>query len=195
MIILVRGGSIPAGVGVRRSYVDILKEHYEPTGVEVINRSRAKETSFEGVETFDEDVAPFHPDILIVHFGIDDAFHPVYRSEFQENLVQMVRLARNCYISFNLLSTSHSFDNIHEMNAVNLYYNSIVKVSADLDCILVPIHVYWPGYLHSRDLSTRDFVQADARYPNEKGHEIYAEAFIWQINRIFEMTGFAAPRA
>jgi hypothetical protein len=195
MKILVRGGSIPAGVGVRRSYVDILKERYAPMGVEVINRSRAKETSFEGVETFDEDITPFNPNILIVHFGIDDAFHPVYRSEFQENLVQMVRLARDRYISFNLLSTSHSFDNINDMNAVNLYYNSIMKVSKDLDCILVPVHVYWPGYLHSRGLSTRDFVQDDARYPNEKGHEIYAEAFIWQLNRIFELTGFAAPRA
>jgi len=80
MRILVRGGSIAAGAGVNRSYVDILRDHLAPRGIEVINRSRTGETSFDGVETFGEDIESFQPDILILHFGVDDAFSAVYRS-------------------------------------------------------------------------------------------------------------------
>ncbi|HEX9156743.1 MAG TPA: SGNH/GDSL hydrolase family protein, partial [Syntrophales bacterium] len=108
MRFLVRGGSIAAGVGVPRGYADILRERYAPRGVELINRSNPKETSFEGIETFSRDVEPFRPDILILHFGIDDAFSAVYRSEFKENLVRMIRRARVGFRPDILLLTSHT---------------------------------------------------------------------------------------
>jgi len=94
MKLLIRGGSIAAGHGVIKSYVDILKESLLKKGIEVINRSRYRETTFDGIGTFNEDIANFGPDILLVQFGVDDAFEYVYRSEFQENIVQMIRLAR-----------------------------------------------------------------------------------------------------
>ena len=138
MRVLIRGGSIPAGYGVAKTYVDILKERYVPYGVEIINRSRVKETSFEGVETFYKDIDPFLPGILLLHFGTDDAFSSVYRSEFTENLVQIVRLARNRFNPVILLVTSHVLDNRYEMEAVNMYNGAIKEVAADLFCELFP---------------------------------------------------------
>ena len=93
MKLLIRGGSIAAGHGVIRSYVDILTESLPTIGVNLINRSRYQETSFDGIGTFTEDIDFFRPDILLIHFGVDDAFGYVYRSEFQENIIQMIRLA------------------------------------------------------------------------------------------------------
>ena len=52
MKILIRGGSIAAGLGVARGYADILRETYKPRGIEVVNRSRAGETSFDGMDFF-----------------------------------------------------------------------------------------------------------------------------------------------
>ncbi|HQG66770.1 MAG TPA: SGNH/GDSL hydrolase family protein, partial [Smithella sp.] len=89
MKLLIRGGSIAAGYGVNKGYVDILQNLLRDKGIDVINRSRYRETSFEGIETFQEDIGRFRPDILVVHFGVDDAFEYVYRSEFQENIVQL----------------------------------------------------------------------------------------------------------
>ncbi len=195
MRILIRGGSIPAGAGVEKSYADLLREHYAPYGVEVVNRSRLKETSFEGIETFHSEVDPFDPHILILHFGIDDAYSSVFRSEFKENLVQMVRLARQHYGMETLLATSHTFDNPDDMKAVEIYYRAIREVASDLDCDIIPVHTFWAGYLLARGLKNSDCVQADTRYPNARGHEIFAEAFMWKLNRILVRLGILPEEA
>lgn len=185
MKILIRGGSISAGAGVETGYVDILKDFWRARGVELINRSRIKDTSFDGIWSFYEDIDPYRPEILMIHFGIDDAFYPVYRSEFKENLVRMVRLARQRFNPAILLPTSQTFDNVYDMEAVYIYYRAIREVALDLDCEVVPIHTYWAGYLQENGLSNSELVLDDTRYPNEKGHEIFAQAIIPRIERLF----------
>ena len=188
MRVLVRGGSIAAGLGVGTSYIDILRQYCASRGVELINRSRLKETSFDGIWSFHEDIGPFQPKILMLHFGIDDAYSPVYRSEFKENLVQIVRLAKSRFQPEILLLTSHTFDNQYDMDAVNIYYRTIREVSVDLDCEMVPIHTYWAGYVSDKGLPNSDLLQKDVRYPNEKGHEIFAEAIIQKLQRIIPVS-------
>lgn len=116
--LLIRGGSIASGHGVTKSYADILKESLLRKGIEVINRSRYRETSFDGIETFDQDIDCFRPDVLLLHFGVDDAFDYVYRSEFQENIVRIVRRARLRFHPAVFLATSQTFDRPEDMDAV-----------------------------------------------------------------------------
>ena len=186
MKLLIRGGSIAAGHGVTRSYADILTESLFPKGIEVINRSRYRETSFDGIGTFNEDIANFQPDILLIQFGVDDAFGYVYRSEFQENLVQMIRLARLRFNPVILLATSHTFDNPNDMDAVNIFYRSLRIMASDLGCELIPVHNYWAGYLEEQNLSSKDLVLSDFRYPNERGHQVIAEAILTRLSKIFD---------
>ena len=187
MKLLIRGGSIASGYGVVKSYADILKEFLLKKGIEVINRSRYRETSFEGIGTFDKDIAYFKPDILLLHFGIDDAFDYVYRSEFQENIVQIIRLARFRFNPAIFLATAHTFDNPHDMDAVNIFYRSLRIVASDLDCELIPVHSYWAGYIEEHNLCNDDLILSDSRYPNERGHEIIAEIMIQQLSKLFIM--------
>jgi len=184
MRILVRGGSIAAGVGVSRGYADILRERYALRGVEVINRSKTKETSFEGIETFSADIEPFFPDILVLHFGIDDAFSAVYRSEFKENLVRIIRRARERFRPDILLLTSHTLDDLHEMAAVDIYYRTLREVSVDLICEMVPVHTAWAGYLLEQGLPNSTLLLNDVRLPNERGHELYASILAVYLDRI-----------
>lgn len=184
MKLLVRGGSIAAGYGVVESYVDILAQSLMSKGIDVINRSRFKETSFDGIGTFNEDIARFAPDILLVHFGVDDAFLYVYRSEFQENLVQLIRLSRHRFHPEILLATSHTFDNPDDMEAVYIFYHSLRIMAADLGCELIPVHSYWAGYLEGNNLESKDLVQTDTRYPNERGHRVIAEVIIRYLNKV-----------
>ena len=176
MRILIRGGSIAAGTGVSRGYADILQDRFGPEGMEILNRSRAGDDSFDGVRTFQEDIAPYGPDILIFHFGVDDAYLSVYRSEFKENLVQLVRRAEKCCRPAIMLMTSHTFDNPYEMEIMDIYYRVIREVAVDLLCDLIPIHTYWRGYLEEHGLTNRDLLLEDVRYPNAKGHVVYAAA-------------------
>ena len=182
MKLLIRGGSIAAGFGLIKSYVDILTKFLLGKGIEVISRSRHQETSFDGIGTFQADIANFQPDILLIQFGVDDAFGYVYRSEFQENIVQMIRLA---WLRFNpviYLATSHTFDNQYDMDAVNIFYRSLRIVATDLGCQFIPVHNYWADYLAEQNLSSKDLVQSDARYPNERGHQVIAEAIMkWLV--------------
>jgi lysophospholipase L1-like esterase len=186
MKLLIRGGSIAAGLGVIKSYVDILTESLFKKGIEVINRSRYKETTFDGIGTFNEDIANFGPDILLVQFGVDDAFGYVYRSEFQENLVQMIRLARHRFKPVIFLATSHTFDNPNDMDAVYIFYRSLRIVASDLGCELIPVHNYWAGYLEENNLCSKDLVLSDPRYPNERGHQVIAEAILTWLSKIFD---------
>ncbi|PKL38783.1 MAG: hypothetical protein CVV44_07905 [Spirochaetae bacterium HGW-Spirochaetae-1] len=184
MKVVVRGGSIPAGKGVTKSYVDLLREKFSGQGIEIINISREDDTSFDGDWTFYSDIAFHQPDVLILHFGIDDAFFPVYRSEFKENLVQIIRKARSMGNIIIFLLTSQPFKNQYDMDAVNIYYRTIREVCGDLDCILVPVHTYWAGYMEEHRLEHGDLTLSDTRYPNEKGHGIIAEIVGNQLNKI-----------
>jgi lysophospholipase L1-like esterase len=180
--LLIRGGSIAAGYGVKCSYVDIITQRYPQ--LDVINRSRIKDNSFQGIWTFNEDIDPFAADILMLHFGIDDAYQPVYRSEFKENLVQIVRLARKRFDPEILLLTSHPFDNQYEMEMIYIYYRVIREVAIDLSCKLIAVHSYWAGEMEEKGLHVHDYLQKDCRYPNEAGHELYAKAIITKIDNL-----------
>jgi hypothetical protein len=177
--ILIRGGSIPAGYGVDTSYVDIIREKIHD--VEVINRSRVKDNSFQGVWTFSEDIDSYKPDIFVLHFGIDDAYQPVYRSEFKENLVQIVRLARKRFNPEIILLTSHPFENPYDMEMIYIYYRVIREVAVDLQCDMVPVHVFWMGIIEEQGKAISDYVLEDCRYPNERGHELYADSVLHKL--------------
>jgi len=178
MKIVVRGGSVAAGYGVERGYVDILKSFCRQRNHEIINRSRAGDTSFDGVNSFDDDIDPLKPDLLMIHFGIDDAFFPVYRSEFKENLVHIIRRADKRFHPDIVLVMSHLLDNPREREAVDIYHRAIREVASDLGCTMIPIHTYWAGYLSQNGLEPTDLLMQDSRYPNERGHGVYAEAII-----------------
>ena len=129
MRILVRGGSIAAGVGVARGYADILRDRYAPRGVELINRSNPKETSFEGIETFSRDIEPFRPDILILHF-VFLYLTPSPRSIAPSSRRTSSTSSASHVPSFRpdiFLLTSHTFDNPQETDAVFIHHPTIWK--------------------------------------------------------------------
>lgn len=183
--LVIRGGSIAAGHGVDKGYVRILEERFSPEGVEIINSSRFGDNSFDGVWSFPQDIEPFRPEVLLIHFAVDDAFFPVYRSEFKENLVRMINRSRELFSPGICIATSHTFDDPYDMDAVNIFYRAIREVAVDLDCRMASVHTFWAGFLQDHGLSNRDLVQKDTRYPNARGHEVIAEAISTSLSHLF----------
>ncbi len=178
MRVLIRGGSIAAGKGVDRSYADIVRDELAPAGIEVLNVSRERDTSFQGVWGFSGEITPVRPDVLVLHFGIDDIYRPVYRSEFRENMVQIVRLARVLFNPRTFLLGSHTFEGSIEMDAAYIFYLQLREVAHDLGCVFVPVHLRWMNRLYETGRRHAALVQEDDRLPNEEGHRIYAEALM-----------------
>ncbi len=180
-ILLIRGGSIASGYRVGVSYADLLSKALSRKKITVVNRSRQGDNSFDAVWTFDEDICPFKPDILIFHYGIDDAFFPVYRSEFKENLVQVIRKSQQFCDPKIILLTSHIFPNQYDMDAVNIYYRTIREVSTDLHCTMIPVHTIIAGRLMEKNMDINDIILEDDRYLNEQGHALFAEIIIGHL--------------
>ncbi len=179
--LLIRGGSIAAGHGVDKGYGHMVADGLREIGFEVVNRSRYRDTTFDGIWNFHEDIERLEPDILLLNFGMDDAFHPVYRSEYKENLVQIIRLAKNRLSAEVLLLTSHTMRSIHDTDYIMIYNRVMREVAIDLDCRLLPLHTYWAGLILDNTYTIDDILQEDDRYPNENGHAIYAEMIIRNI--------------
>jgi len=184
---LIRGSSISSGVEVKKSYVSIAQEMLSSLNVTLFNRSSPRETSFDAVRTYDSDISPFSPDLLVLHFGIEDAYSSIFRSEFKENLVQIVRLARKDMIKNIALMTSHTFDNEYEMQTIEIYYRTIREVALDLHCHFLPLHFFWIGFIVENEQKNDNLLLQDCRLPNDKGHEIYARVLIDFINKIKEL--------
>ena len=182
--LLIRGGSIAAGYNVERGYSDIIRDWCAARGIELINCSRSGENTFDAVRTFREEIAPLAPDLLIIHFGLDDAFGCVYKSEFKENLVQLVRRSRELFHPIIIMPTSQPFESLSYMQPAYFYYQIIRDVCCDLGCEMAPVHRYWNEMIVKKGLRHEALVQENVLYPNERGHEFFAQAIIQRLERI-----------
>ncbi|MEJ5363412.1 MAG: SGNH/GDSL hydrolase family protein [Spirochaetota bacterium] len=173
--ICIRGGAIPAGHNVTTSYVDLLEHDPAFQHHTFKNISKLGDSSFEGVWQFEE-VLSCKPDIIILHFGMDDIYRPVYKSEFKENLVRMVQKARALLIEKIIFPTLHIVDDKSQMEAFEIYTRLIREVAFDLHCSLATVHLEWMNYCYVTGNSISTLLSEDSRYPNEKGHALIAEA-------------------
>jgi hypothetical protein len=173
MVLLIRGGGIAAGVHATTSYATLLSDLLRLHGIDVINRSRDRDTTFQACWSFEEDIAPYQPNFVLFHFCIDDIYRPVYRSEFKENLVQLVRLCRVRYNATMFLATAHPFSNDFEMLSALIYYRTIREVAIDLNCHYIPIHYLIADELAEHSLVMKDIVHTDERYINDIGHRLF----------------------
>ena len=182
--LLIRGGSIAAGCGVERGYADSIRNWCSDRGIEFINCSLPGENSFDAVRSYPDDIALFKPGILIIHFGLDDAFGCVYKSEFKENLVQLVRRSRERFHPAIIMPTSQSFESLYYMQPAYFYYQIIRDVCLDLNCEMVPVHTHWNVLVMEKGLTHSELVQENVLYPSERGHGIFAEALIQRLEQI-----------
>ena len=173
--IVIRGSSIALGFNSTLSYVDILSKDSILRNHSIVNISNMGDSSFQGVWQFEE-VLAHTPDIIIIHFGVEDIYRPVYKSEFKENLVRMVQKAREASIEKIIFPTLHIVDDKNQMEAFEIYTRLIREVAFDLHCSLATVHLEWMNYCYVSGNPVSTLLSDDSRYPNEKGHTLIAEA-------------------
>ena len=70
------------------------------------------------------------------------------------------------------------------MQPAYFYYQIIRDVCGDLGCEIVPVHTYWNGMVMERGLRHEALVQENVLYPNERGHDFFAQALIQRLERM-----------
>lgn len=172
--VLIKGGSIPAGTDAVKGYTGILYERFKTSGLRILNGSASGATTFDGIVELTEEFDENSPGILVLHYGIDDMYRPVYRSEFKENLVQMCRRGHERGITI-LLPTFQTFKKNGEAQAAEIYYRTVREVAMDLSCVYIPVHIIWDSIILERGLNRRQLVQDDCRYLTDEGQVLMAE--------------------
>ena len=185
--VLVFGGSIPAGKGVRRAYVKILEKELKNEGLEVINLAEKETTSFDGVNLLAPELERWSPWKVVIHYGVDDMYRPVYRSEFKENLVHMCRRAMERKVRV-ALATSHTFNHEYENQIAGIYYRAIREVAMDLGCDYIPVHMIWEELMKEDRRKPGTFFIENGSLLNEKGHRLLAGIMKYHFMKNAETT-------
>ncbi len=81
-----------------------------PAPLVVLNKGIGGNNSLQGRQRFDRDVLPFHPQHLVIYFGINDAVNPgklLPPETYRDNLQWMIDQARAARIGHIVLITPH----------------------------------------------------------------------------------------
>ena len=182
--LLIRGGSIAAGYKVERGYADILRDWGAARGIELINCSRPGENTFDAVRTFHDDIAPFKPDMLIIHFGLTTPSAVYINQSSRKTWCSSCGAAASCFTQSSSCRPRSPLKAHPICSRLISTTRSSRDVCGDLGCEMVPVYTYWSGLVMERGLRHADLVQENVLYPNERGHDFFAQAIIQRLERI-----------
>jgi len=168
-VIVAFGDSVTSGVGAPAGsrYPDVLETL---TGRRVVNAGVSGEVTAEGLARLPKVLDEHRPDLLILCEGGNDLLREVQATQIEENLREMIRLARNRGIPVLLVGVPEP---ALLLSSADLYE----EVADDLD--LAYEGEALPGILSKRSL------KSDMIHPNAEGYRRLAEA----IHAVLESTG------
>lgn len=168
-IILAFGDSVTHGVGAPAGsrYPDVLETL---TGRRVVNAGVSGEVTSEGLARLPKVLDEHRPDLLILCEGGNDLLREVEAAQIEENLREMVRLARNRGIPVLLVGVPEP---ALLLSSAGLYE----EVADDFD-------LAYEGEALADILSKRS-LKSDPIHPNAEGYRHLAEA----IHGVLESTG------
>ena len=184
MDILFRGGSPLAERAHVQTFAGLVASDPAFIGHNVYTVAGYGHTTFDLIWDFDEEIQPVEPGLLVLQFGVDDMYRPVYRSEFKENLVQAIRRARLRFNPTILLCTTHLLRTAYENDAAGIYNRTTREVATDLGCHYVSLHLVWMNHLHQKGITVDDLLEDDSRFPSQAGHMVTADTIKTRIQQL-----------
>jgi acyl-CoA thioesterase-1 len=180
--IVVLGDSLSSGWMVGRGYVDVLRdwlqENYPDTTIQVFNQGVPGDIACGGMRRLHKDVFPFHPDCVLVQFGINDAFQGVSADVFQQRISSIIEQVKENNQAEILLVTSVYFCMYEQYNQqIAMFYSILNECARIYDISVANVHEYWKMKIQS-GMDCFSLVQPDGVHPTEIGYQLMAEAII-----------------
>lgn len=181
------GDSLTYGWMVSRGYLDYLKEmiaaDYPASRVEILNRGVPGDTALDGLSRLNRDAARDQADLVLVQFGLNDAYTGFSPYEFESNLDRIISELKSLFNPEIVMLTS-VYMKMPEYRHVLKYYDRILRLAEKYSLATVLVHKYW----ETKVAAGADFyklVQGDGVHPTEEGYRLFAEA----VMEIFRMAG------
>lgn len=178
VVIVAFGDSITAGYAVRRGFPSFWKEslqqRYPQADIEMHNQGVSGETTWDGLSRLEGSVLYYHPDLVTINFGINDAAYGLSLSEFRANLSKMAEsVVRECQ-SEVLLLTSQPLLTPYYDRLVRDYYRAVEEVAKALGVGFVDVFSAWMRRV-DEGTPLQSLILPGLDHPNEAGYRIIAE--------------------
>lgn len=116
-----------------------LQRRYSGLNASLLNHFHLKSTTFDGVDVLRtiKEKERFSPDLIFICFGYDDCFGYVYRSEFRENLINMIKYNQRNLHSDVIFITTHITSSKYEWHFLWMYIQGMREVSLGYEIPLI----------------------------------------------------------
>lgn len=164
--ILIVGDSLSAGYGidVNKGWVKLLQRKLSVIGdLHVVNESVSGATSFDGLNSFSRHLKAYHPEVVVIQLGANDALRGLGLGGLKKNLTEMVKLAKEKQAKVLLVATRLPPN--YGALWVNKFQGVYRQVADSQDVPLVPLFL--------KGVAGRpSMMQADRLHPTEKAQSL-----------------------
>ncbi|HPS56584.1 MAG TPA: SGNH/GDSL hydrolase family protein [Spirochaetota bacterium] len=172
------GDSLTYGWMVSKGYLDYLGElissTYPESRVEILNRGVPGDTALDGFSRMKRDVKGDRADLVLVQFGLNDAYTGFSPDEFESNLERIITELKSSFNPEIALLTS-VYIKMPEYRHVLHYYDRILMLAERYSLPVARVHKYWEGKV-AGGADFYKLVQGDGVHPTEEGYKLFAEA-------------------
>jgi len=176
VVIVGLGDSLTFGWEVEHGFFDramaTLAERYPATAIQGLNAGVPGDTAQGGARR----LAPLlarSPDVVVIQFGLNDAFLGVPLPAYEQALTDLATRCRAAGAA-PLLATSCPLRDPRENDLADRYYHALTTVGSRLDCPVAALHAWWRRHapegapLHG----------SDGVHPAERGHHLMADGLL-----------------
>lgn len=172
--ILVLGDSLSAEYGLARGegWVSLLEKQLAAKNInaQVINASISGETTVGGKTRLPSLMEKYHPDIVIIELGGNDALRGLSLKASEDNFRSMISTAKKDKTSIVL--TGMQIPPNYGKEYAQKFFSLYAKLAAEQKIVLVP-------FLLEGIADSNDFFQADRIHPVAKAHPVILNN-VWQ---------------
>ena len=172
--ILVLGDSLSAEYGLARGegWVSLLEKQLAAKNInaQVINASISGETTVGGKTRLPSLMEKYHPDIVIIELGGNDALRGLSLKASEDNFLAMISTAKKDKASIVL--TGMQIPPNYGKEYAQKFFSLYAKLATEQKIVLVP-------FLLEGIANSNDFFQADRIHPVAKAHPVILNN-VWQ---------------
>lgn len=159
-----------------------------PNSVEVINAAQSGMWSTWGVQNLDARVLEKHPDMVLIEFGINDAYLP-YKTSVETcriNVEYMIDRIQESYPDCEIVLQVMNMpirEHLESRPNIEQYYDIYRKIARKRKLKLIDHYSYWTEVLEQGEEHFRTYVP-DGLHPKKLAWETYTVPFILQELKI-----------
>ncbi|MBR6371920.1 MAG: SGNH/GDSL hydrolase family protein, partial [Victivallales bacterium] len=148
----------------------------------IINSGVSGDNTADALRRVNSDVLDFHPDIVIVAFGLNDALQSRPLEDFKQDyrtLLEMLKGA-GCYVitrtSQPIINMTNGTEELATAPKMPEFMAAIVEISRDMDIPCVDHYSLWKASMASKYRGELVLLMGNRLHPNEQGHRrLYSE--------------------